>query len=194
MSEQQAENGSSGKGKRYPLIFQRRLNEQVFWPCVLIIGLTGGLLIWNPAGMERYRATLEVVLVGSGLILIFTFVLRLRAYVQCRGAGLWVQLPFYQMNIPYLAIKATRLTELHRMFSDDQLGRGQRRFLEPVMGKTVVIVELEELPLPSLARRLWLSKAMICPNEVGLIMAVDDWLTFRTELDEALFRHRRPPA
>ena len=77
---------------------------------------------------------------------------------------------------------------------DGQLSRGQRRFLEPVMGRTVVIVELEEMPFPSLARRLWLSRAMICPDEVGLIMAVEDWLTFRTELDEAIFRHRRPPA
>jgi hypothetical protein len=194
MSEQQAENRSSGKGKRYPLIFQRRLNEQVFWPCVLILGLIGGLLIWNPAGLDRYRATLEVVLVGSGLILIFTFLLRLRAYAQCRAEGLWVQLPFYHLSIPYQAIKATRLTELYRMFSDGQLGWGQRRFIEPVMGKTVVIVELEELAIPSLARRLWLSEAMICPNEVGLIMAVDDWLSFRTELDETLFRHRSPPA
>ncbi len=194
MSEQQADNGYSGKGKRHPLLFQRRLNEQVFWPCVLIVGLIGGLLFWNPAGLERYRATLEVVLVGTGLLLIFTFVLRLRAYVQCRSTGLWVQLPFYHMSIPYPSIKATRLTDLHRVFSEGQLGWGQRRFLEPIMGKTVVIVELEELPLPRLARRLWLSKAMICPDEVGLIMAVDDWLTLRTELDEAIFRHRRPPA
>ena len=194
MSEQQSGNGSLGKGKRHPLIFQRRLNEQVFWPCVLILGLIVGLLIWNPTGLERYRATLEVVLVGTGVLLILTFVLRLRAYAQCRAAGLWVQLPFYRVSIPYQNIKATRLTELHRMFSDGQLSRGQRRFLEPVMGRTVVIVELEEMPFPSLARRLWLSRAMICPDELGLIMAVEDWLTFRTELDEAIFRHRRPPA
>jgi hypothetical protein len=194
MSELQAGNSSSGKGKRHPLLFHRRLNEQVFWPCILIVGLIGGLLFWNPAGLERYRATLEVVLVGTGLLLIFTFVLRLRAFAQCRAAGLWVQLPFYHMSIPYQSIKATRLTELHHMFSEGQLGWGQWRFLGPVMGRTVVIVELEALPLRSLARRLWLSKAMICPDEVGLIMAVDDWLTFRTELDEAIFQHRRLPA
>jgi hypothetical protein len=194
MSEQQAGKGSSGKGKRHPLIYHRRYNEQVFWPCILIIGLAGGLLIWNPTDLERYRTTLEVVLIGTALVLIYTFVLRLRAYVQCRAAGLWLQLPFYRVSIPYQDIRATRLTDLYRLFSDGQLGRGQRHFLEPIMGKTVVIVELEEMPFSPLARRLWVSKAMICPDEVGLIMAVDDWLTFRTELDEAIFQHRRPPA
>jgi extradiol dioxygenase family protein len=194
MSEQQADTGTLDKGKRHPLIFQRRLNEQVFWPCILILILCGGLLIWNPAGVERYRSTLQVVLVGTGLILIFTFVLRLRAYVQCRSTGLWLQLPFYHVAIPYQDIKATRLTELYRMFIGDQLGWGQRRFLEPILGKTVVILELEEQPLPPRARQLWLARAMICPNEIGLIMAVDDWLTFRTELDEAIFQHRRLPA
>jgi hypothetical protein len=194
MSEQQPQSSASGKGKRHPLLIQRRLNEQVFWPCVLIMGLIGGLLIWNPDGLARYRVTLEVVLVGTALILALTFVMRLRAYAQCRATGLWLRLPFYQVTIPYQSIKSTRVTELFRMFSKRQLGSGQRRLLEPIMGKTVVVIEMEELPLPPFARRLWLSKAMICPDEPGLIMAVDDWIMFRTELDEAIFRHRHPPA
>jgi hypothetical protein len=194
MSEQQAEPGSSGRGKRHPLIFQQRLNEQVFWPCILILGLCAGLLIWNPSGLVLYRSTLEVALVCTGLILIFSFVLRLRSYVQCRGAVLWVQLPFYHLAIPCQAIKATRLTELHRMFPEGGLRWGQRRFVGPILGKTVVIVELEEQPLPSLPRRLWLCWAMVCPDEAGLIVAVDDWITFRTELDESIFRHRHLPA
>ena len=194
MSDQQTSTSSPDFGKRHPLLVQRRLNEQVFWPCILILGLCAGLLIWNPTGLERYRSTLEVVLVVTGLVLIFSFVLRLRSYVQCRSDVLWVQLPFYHLAIPYPAIQATRITELYRIFPVGELRWGRQRFLEPILGKTVVIVELDEQPLPSLSRRLWLGWAMVCPNETGLIVSVDDWIAFRTALDESIFRNRRPPA
>jgi len=171
-------------GKRYPLLLQKRLNEQVFWPSTLILVVGGGLLIWNPAGLEPYRPYLPVILVGTGLILVLTYILRLRAYAQCRSDGLRVQFPFLRLDIPYHEINTTRPTEFFRMFPPKQVRATQRAFLSPLFGRTVVILEMEQLPHPRAWLRLWMSEYMLPPDAVGLVLPVVDWMAFRTELDE----------
>jgi hypothetical protein len=129
-------------------------------------------------------------LAGGGLVLVLTYIFRLRAYAQCQASGLFLHLPFYRLTIPYPEIKATRPTELFRMFPAGQHWWSQRRFLRSLLGETVVVIELDRLPRPSIWLRLWMSRYMLCPDSVGLVLAVRDWLAFRSELDE--FRVRSP--
>lgn len=177
-------------GRRYTLRLQKRLNEQVFWPCILILAVGGGLLVWDPDKLEPVRTDLAVAVAGAGLVLVLTLVLRLRASVQCRAEGLRIRLPFVWLLIPYDQVKTTRPTELFRMFPPDRLRWTQRRFLRPLLGETVVVVELDVLPRPRPWLRLWMSEFMLCPDAVGFVLAVDDWLAFRIEFDE--FKARRP--
>jgi hypothetical protein len=177
-------------GKRHPLLFQQRFSEQIFWPSIVILALSAALLVWNPAKVEPYRATLRVALVGTGLILALTWLLRLRAYVRCRDSGLHLQLPFFRLLIPYRKIRSTRPTELYRMFPSEQQHWPQRRFLRGLFGKTVVVIEMEQLPHSRLWLRLWMSKYMLCPDRVGFVLAVRDWMAFRAELDEFRTRSR----
>ncbi len=176
------------RGSRHPLLLQQRLNEQVFWPSVVIVGASVALLVGNPAKAEPYRSFLVAAAVGSGLALVLTFLFRLRAYVRCEPGGLELRLPFYRLTVPYPEIKASRPTELFRMFPPSQQRWTQRRFLRSLLGETVVVIELDQLPGNPIWLRLWMSKYMLCPDSVGLVLAVRDWLAFRTELDE--FRAR----
>lgn len=191
MSRHQTGGTPPKRGKRHPLLFQQRLNEQIFWPSILIIGLSSALLIWNPARLEPYRSTLSLALVSTGLTLALTFLYRLRAYAQCSSDSLLIQLPFHRLTIPYTGIKTVRPTELYRMFPPEQQNWTQRSFLRGLFGETVIVVEMEQLPRSHVWLRLWMSKYMLCPERVGLVLAVRDWLAFRAQLDEFKARRRR---
>lgn len=169
------------RGRRYPILYQQRFNEMVFWPTILIVALSAALLIWGPPEVRFY---LTVVLFGSGAILVLTLFFRLRAYVQCRRSELHVQLPFFYLDIPYRAINSTRPTNLYRIFFPAEQRWTQRRFLKPLFGCTVVVVDLDQLPAPPRQFRMWMTKYMLSPEADGLVLAVRDWIGLRTELDE----------
>lgn len=190
MTDPQSSRTPLKAGRRHPLLFQQHLNEQVFWPCIAIMATSAAFLLWHPARLEPYRLAFVVGLAGGGLVLVLSFIFRLRAYVQCQAGGLFLRLPFYHLLIPYPEIKAARPTELFRMFPADQERWPNRGSLRSLLGQTVVVIELDQLPQSSSWLRLWMNRYMLCPDSVGLVLAVRDWLAFRIELDE--FRVRRP--
>ncbi len=177
------------QGKRHPLLLQQEFNEQNFWACILLMAASGGLIAWNPEPFAPYRPHLITLLVATGLILILTLLLRLRAYAQCHETGLVLQFPFLRLHIPYSQVKTSRPALFYRTFPPAEQRWTQRRFLRNLWPRTVVIVELEQLPRPRFWLRLWLSKYMLCPDAIGFVLPVRDWMAFRTEFDE--FRTRR---
>lgn len=191
VSQRQPGESFPERGERHPLLFHQRFSEQNFWPSTLILALSAGLLLWNPDKLAPFRAVLMLALAGTGLVLVLTLVFRLRAYAQCLADALRVQLPFHQLTIPYHEIKSARPTELFRIFPPSQQRWPQRRFLRSLFGETVVVIEMEEFPSSVLWLRLWMNKYMLCPDRVGLILAVRDWLAFRAELDEFTARRQR---
>jgi hypothetical protein len=132
-----------------------------------------------------------VILLGTGMILILVLLYRMRAYVQCREHNLYLRLPLSKLVIPYTEIRSTRPTELHHMFPPAKQRWTQRSFLGPLWARTVVIVEMEELPLPPSQLRRRMGKYMVSPDGLGIVVPVRDWMRFRTELDEAIFRSTR---
>lgn len=192
MSDLPSKNTQRDRGKRHPLLYHQRLSEQYFWPAVLVVAISGGLLIWNPGKLEPYRLVLTVSLACCAMVLVLTLLFRLRAYAVCTDHALQVQFPFYRVKVPYRAMKAVRPTELFRLFPPREQGWAQRRFLMGILGATVLVIELDELPKRVAWLRLWMSKYMLCPDRVGLVIAVRDWLDFRSELDEFRARQRHP--
>jgi hypothetical protein len=190
VSSQQPTAPPSKRSKRQPLLFQQRLNEQLFWPSILTIAACAALLVLNPEQIESHRQPLMVVMTSTGAILVLTFIFRLRAYAQCLPDGLHVQLPLSGLTIPYSDIKSSRPTELYRLFPPERQNWSQRRFLQSLLGKTVVVMEMQQLPRSHLWLRLWMSKYMLCPDSVGLVLAVRNWMAFRAELDEFRARTR----
>jgi hypothetical protein len=176
------------QGKRHPLLYHQRLSEQYFWPAILTVAVCICLLVWAPAKLDPYRLILILALACCGLVLVLTFLFRLRAYARCTAHAVRVRLPFYHFEIPYDEIKNVRPTELFRLFPSGELRWPQRRFLAPLLGTTVLAIELDKLPSRAAWLRLWMNKYMLCPDRVGVIIAVRDWMDFRAELDE--FRAR----
>jgi hypothetical protein len=191
VSKQKAKTARPRTGKRHPDLFHQRFSEQTFWPAILIVALTAASLIWNPPTLEPYRDHLSLICAVTALILIITLGLRLRAFVRCMPDGLRVQLPFYGLTIPYRDIRSTRPTELYRLFPPDRMRRPQRYFLRTLFGATVVVLDMEQLPRSQRWLRLWMAKYMICPDSVGLILAVRDWIALRSELDDFRARSKR---
>ncbi len=192
MSDRVPSKTQQPRRKRHPLLFQQRLSEQYFWPAILIVATSGALLAWNPARLEPYRFHLAVALICCGLVLILTFAFRLRAYATLTEDAIRVRLPFHGFEIPYRDIRNVRPTELFRMFPPPEQRWTRRRFLEPLFGATVVVIELDQLPRPAAWLRLWLTPYMVCPDKIGIIIAVRDWMGFRADLDEYRARLKRP--
>jgi hypothetical protein len=172
------------RGKRHRLLLQQRFSEMIFWPSLAIAAISAGLVTWGPDRPWAYRPPLAAAAIIAALIWILGLFFSLRAHVQCRGEGLHLRLPFVQFDVPYRAIQCTRLTELGQQY-DPRYERWTRRpFLAPLQNRTAVVVELDRLPLSAWQRRLWLNPYMFAPDVDALLILVDDWMTFRGELDE----------
>ena len=189
MSDLSSRDTQSERGLRHPLLYHQRLSEQYFWPAILIVAASTALLLWAPAKIEPYRLVLILAVACCGLVLVLTFLFRLRAYAQCTVHTVRVRLPFYHFEVPYDEIRNVRPTELFRLFPPDEQRGLQRRFLAPLFGATVLVLELDRLPNRTGWLRLWMNRYMLCPDRVGVIIAVRDWMGFRAQLDE--FRARR---
>ena len=178
------------RGKRHPLLYHQRLSEQYFWPAILTVGASTALLVWASDKLAPYRLVLIMALACCGLVLVLTLLFRLRAYARCTAQSVRIRLPFYHFDIPYDEIKSIRPTELFRLFPPQELRWTQRRFLAPLLATTVLVVELDELPRRTAYLRLWMSKYMLSPHRVGVIIAVRDWMGFRAEVDEFIARRQ----
>lgn len=192
MNDQKTGSEKQKREKRHPLLYQQRLSEEYFWYAILIVAISGALLAWNPPKLEPYRVHLALALACCGLVLILTFVFRLRAYATLTADAIEVRLPFHRFRIPYKEITNVRPTELFRMYPPGEQRWTQRSFLGPLFGATVLVIEMETLPSPTPWLRLWMTKYMLCPDKIGIILAVRDWIGFRAELDELRARLRRP--
>jgi hypothetical protein len=123
--------------------------------------------------------------------LVLAYAFRLRAYVQCRNEGLLLQLPFFRLLIPYDDLVAVRPTEIGRMYPLEKQRWSSRGYLERLATRTVLVIELKSYPKPLSLLRLWMHKYMLCPDRVGFILALRDWMAFRGELDEYRTRSMR---
>jgi hypothetical protein len=172
-------------GRRHRLLYQQRLHQMVSWPSLIIIALSAALIVWGPA---QSGAPASVLLLGSGAVLVLTSLFRLRAYAQCRSSGLRLQLPFFHLDVPYSSMHSTRPTNLYHLFPPSRLRWTQRSFLRPLFGRTVIVVELGELPARRRWLQRWLPPYMLSPDTQGLVLLVRDWMALHRQLDE--FRAR----
>jgi len=172
------------KGRRYPLLLQQRLRAMLLCPSILIALLTVVLVILSPPGIEAYRPYIVAAAIGGWSVAGLTLWFGLRAFARCRADGLWLQLPFYRVIIPYRDIQSTRLAQFGRQFPPENERWSRRHFLEPLFFSTVVVVELRELPAPRRQLSLWMSHYLLSPLTPGFMLPVRDWLSIHGELDE----------
>lgn len=156
-------------------------------------------------GDDPQRVALAGVGILALLISLLTLAYAWRAHVQCRKSGLRLRYPFCTLDVPYPNIETTRLTTLDR-FIIGQMDADKRRkpswsegkFLGPLMGEHVIVVQFRELPRPYAWLRLWIGRRWLGRNSIAIV--IRDWLAFRQELDgriaatqEGLRRHITHP-
>ncbi len=126
--------------------------------------------------------------VGSiGLIVIFTAVfliaIRKSAYIQPFDDHLRLSTPFLRLNISYRRIRQASTTEMSQLFPLDKTRGWRRRFLRPLTGKTAVVLDLSGFPIGRAALRLFLSPFFFADKTARLVILVQDWMAFSTEME-----------
>ena len=194
-------------GKQYPLLMYTRMLDR-WWPALFFLGLGLLALAW-PFYRDLYERLTQawrwITFAGLGGIVIVVsllmLALRKSAFVQPFGSYLRLVTPFLRLSISYRRIRGTTTTGMAMLFPLQSL-RGMRRdIVRPLLSRTAVVVDMTALPLSVPTLRLFLSPFFFKDRTPHLVILVDDWMGFSTELEsrriggpEPVMPRRRAPA
>jgi hypothetical protein len=187
------------KGRRYPLLLYTRMLDR-WWPALLLLGLALAALAWSFYSdlygrlTQPWRWTMLAGL-GATVILVSLLMLAFRksAYVQPFGSYLRLVTPFLRLNISYRRVRGTTSTGMAMLFPLQRLSGLQRDAIRPLLSRTAVVIDMSTLPLPIQTLKLFLSPFFFKDRTPHLVILVDDWMGFSTEL-ESLRRGIAEPA
>ena len=176
-------------GRRYPLLMYTRMMDR-WWPALFFLGLALLALAWPFYGDLYTRLTqtwrwATFVGLGALVILVSLLMLALRksAFVQLFEGYMKLGTPFLRLNISYRRIRSTRTTAMAALFPMENL-RGMRRdIVRPLLNRTAVVVDMTALPLSFTTLRLFLSPFFFKDQTPHLVILVEDWMGFSTELE-----------
>lgn len=176
-------------GKRYPLVIYTRMIDR-WWPALFLTGLGTLALGWPPYQDLYTRLTapwrwMSAAAAGTLVILVSLVLLALRrsAYVQPFEDHLRLVTPFLRMNISYRRILRTTTAAMYALFPPKNLSGLKRDIIEPLGKMTAVVVELNAYPLPRGVLSLFLSPFFFKDRTPHLVILVNDWMGFSTELE-----------
>lgn len=180
--------GGRTKGKRYTLLPYKRTMDRL-WKATLVLGLLlaglwwqGGVGLIVPLDALGDAAVFVGAIVVLGITL-FAIVARYMTYVQAFSDHVRVVTPFLRLKISYRRVRSVRPVEFHQLFKPAAFTWSERRFLEPYIGQTVVVLELFSYPLPRRVLRFFLPPYFFHPQMIGFVLVVADWMALSTEID-----------
>jgi len=185
-------------GHRHRLvIYTYMLNR--WWRATLALGLSllilaaglGGLPVLLPQYPFLWVDDWKLWLVGGAggfaiLVTILLAALRKSAYVQPFENHLRLVTPFLHLNISYRRFRRTYTDELQRLFTPMKAKGWKREMLEPLIGRTVLVIELTAFPVPRWTLSLFLSPLFFPKRTPCLALLVSDWMSLSTEIDSLL--------
>ena len=175
-------------GSRHTILLYKRVMDRL-WVYTLSLGLLLlGLWGWgwfSPAVLieAQNNAWLSA---GAGTLLgftLFAFFGRKMAYVQARANHLRLVTPFLRLNIAYQRIRSVHPANFQQLYPPSGARWAEKRLLEPFYGKTAVVIELNDYPIPPFFLRLFLAPQMFPKSGKGLVLLLPDWMAFSTEID-----------
>ncbi len=174
-------------GDRFRLLIYERMWQRWAWPCILIIPASIALW-WFAPRISIIYAPFRILAVIPALvsiaILIYAYLARRLAWVQCRANHLRIQTPLYPLVVSYGRIKAVRPSPLAQVFSPSREKAARQRWLLPYWGRTALVVELSKYPMNKTWLRLWLSPYLLAPKATSFVFLVEDWMALSRQLDE----------
>ena len=136
-----------------------------------------------------------LLLVAGGVVFVialFRMIASELPYVQCTAQNLKIQTPLYPIVISYQRMQETRPNPLFQVFQREQLSRAERRLVldDKVGGQTAIVIDLASWPMSLTYLKFWLSNLMVTPDQRGLVLWVEDWMTLNRELGDFKDRWR----
>ena len=175
-------------GHKYRLIVYRHMVNR-WWPAMIAIGLGMFALAYSeyiaPLGpFLPWRWQLAAA-VGALAILtgMFFWVLRYFAYVQPFPAYLKLVTPFMRINISYKRIKKTTATEMRYIFNYKGMSFWVKEIFSPLATKPALVIELSGYPISPHVLRLFLYRFFFKDKTPHLVLLVDEWMRFSSELE-----------
>lgn len=175
-------------GHKYPLIVYRHMLNR-WWPALIAIGLGMFVLAYSdyidPVGkfLPWRWQLLAVVGALAVLIGIFFWIIRYFAYVQPFPTYLKLVTPFLRINISYKRFKKTTTTEMRYLFAYKSMSWWIRDIFSPLANKTALVIDLNGYPVSPVLLRLFLSRFFFKDKTPHLVILVQDWMRFSSELE-----------
>jgi hypothetical protein len=114
---------------------------------------------------------------------IFFWVIRFFAYVRPFPNYLKLATPFLRINISYKRIHKTTISEMRHLFSYKGMSGWVRDIYSPLATQTAVVIELNGYPISPVVLRLFLSRFFFKDKTPHLVILVQDWMRFSSELE-----------
>ncbi len=160
----------------YPATFVLSIMLVVFWWFLPIIQPNKGGNDWLD--------TLSLTSAGAAFLLtLLLYATRRSAYVRAYPKYLRLATPFFKLNISYKRFLKTTTAEMQVLFPPSTLSGWLREQMAPLMAKTTIVIVLKDLPLPRSVLRLFLSPFFFKDKTPHLVILVDKWMRFSTELE-----------
>ncbi len=122
----------------------------------------------------------------GGLCILATLLMllfRKSAYVRAYGDHFLLATPFLRMNVSYRRIMRTSSASMGTLFPTAKMPALKRESIEPLLRYTALVIDLNALPMPRSALRLFLSPFFFKDNTPHLVILVKNWMAFSTELE-----------
>jgi hypothetical protein len=175
-------------GHKYPLIVYRHMLNR-WWPAMIAIGLGMFALAYSeyiaPLGkFLPWRWQLFAGIGGLALFIgVFFWIIRYFAYAQPLPNSLKLVTPFLRLNISYKRFKKTTATEMRYLFTYKSMSGWVRDIFSPLANKTALVIDLNGYPISPVLLRLFLSRFFFKDKTPHLVILVQDWMRFSSELE-----------
>jgi len=118
------------------------------------------------------------ILVGLFFIIIKRF-----AYLQVFPTYLKLVTPFLRLKISFKRVTRTTTTEMRLLFPPKSMSWWIREIFAPLSPLTAVVVDLNSYPVSPRIMHLFLSRFFFKDKTPHLVLLVNDWMQFSTELE-----------
>ncbi len=175
-------------GKRYSLLIYEHTLKR-WYPATFLLSVALFAFWWFlPIIMPNKGANWVDDLafyssIGALVLSIFFMGIRKMAYVRPYPDHLRLATPFLRLKISYKRFHKTTTAEMQALFPPSSLSSWLRGQMAPLMTKTAIVVELKSFPLPYPMLRLFLSPFFFKDKTPHLVLLVDKWLRFSSEME-----------
>jgi len=182
-------------GHRHRLIIYTYLMNR-WWRATLAIGIVllitaaglGGLPLFLPKfpvmWVDDWKLWLAAGAGGFAIFLtLLLALLRNSAYIQPFEKYVRLATPFLRLNISYQRLRRTYTDEFQRIFPPKKMRGWKRELVQPLAGRTALLLEFTSLPVPLWTLRLFLSQFFFPDRTLRLAILVTDWMALSSELD-----------